>query len=75
MSENGKNILCFFVSGDAARTLGTLSDTDIINDLLAFLATFMFEGEIKVLSYIITRWHLEDYSYGSYSYLKVGSTR
>lgn len=70
----GGHTLCFFVSGEASKRLSELSDAQIQQDLLAFLKGFRCKEEVEITAILVTRWHKDPHSLGSYSYLPVGAT-
>ena len=73
IAEGGRFILCFFLSGEINNLLAGLTDKQIADDLLNFLAKFNLK-ELKVRDYLVTRWHNDPLSQGSYSFFKVGLT-
>jgi monoamine oxidase len=68
-----KPILLAFNSANFAIKLEQYSDTQIIKEAMQVLTTIY--GDIpNPLDSIITRWHQDSFAYGSYSYMKIGST-
>lgn len=67
-------ILIGMVSGDAAQQLELLDDTEIIKYTMTGLKRYFGDAIPKPIAYEITRWQHDPFSYGSYSYLPVGSS-
>ena len=73
MSEKNCHLLCFFVSANYSREISEWKDEEVLQDLDKFLKKFKFmKEEVKIKDLKMTRWHKEEHSLGSYSYLKVG---
>jgi polyamine oxidase len=74
MGEEGKHVLCFFVSGDASKELSELPDSTIRADLTKFLRNFSSGEEVVIEEMLVTRWHKDPHSLGSYSYIPIGAS-
>ena len=73
MSEKNKHILCFFVSANSCREISQWKDSEIKEDLMRFLKKFKFvKEEVKIREFKMTKWHQEENSLGSYSFVKIG---
>jgi len=73
MSEKNRHILCIFVSASHSVELSKWSDKDVKEDLQRFLRKFTFsKEETTIRDFRMTRWHQEENSLGSYSFVKVG---
>ncbi len=66
-------ILLGFNAGDFGTKIEEYSDQEIIKSAMEVLRT-IYEDIPDPLDSIITRWHQDEFSYGSYSYVKVGAT-
>jgi monoamine oxidase len=69
------NILILFVTGIFARELETLTDTQILEQVMNFLRK-IFPGTVipNPINYKFTRWSQDPLAYGSYSYFAVHSS-
>ncbi|WP_116963742.1 flavin monoamine oxidase family protein [Fastidiosibacter lacustris] len=67
-----KPILMAFTAGVVAKQLEHLSDRELIALVIDSLKHMYGENLPNLKNYCITRWHSDEYSYGSYSYLPVG---
>ena len=67
-------ILTAYLGGDKAKQIESLSDEEIIGNVTQELREFFYDRTIKLEKYIITRWAEDSLSFGSYSYIPVGSS-
>jgi monoamine oxidase len=65
------DFLIAFSHGDDGRKMEKWSDEKTIETLMERLSLFKLP---KPISYHITRWNSDEFSFGSYSYVKYGST-
>ena len=73
MSEKDRHMLCFFVSANACREISQWTDEKIKVDLEHFLRKFKFmKEEVKIKEARMTRWHQDENTMGSYSFVKIG---
>lgn len=74
----GAPTLVLFLGGDAARRVDSengLTDKEISSEAMRSLR-LIFGNEIPdPLTTVVTRWLLDEYSYGAYSFAKVGCTK
>ena len=71
----GKPCLIGLVTGDAALEIANESDEDIIDAVCSVLAKIMPESKNSTLvESIITRWQVDPFSRGSYSYVGLEAT-
>ncbi len=68
------NALVTFGFGNYADKIETQSDTQIVTEISKNLKT-MFGKAPRPKQIIVTRWRQDRFSYGAYSYNKVGATR
>lgn len=75
VGPTGKPILVALFSGEAAQKLKERSDENVVSDLVERLAA-IFHPEQKpvVVESVITRWQLDQFSQGAYSYVSVDGT-
>ena len=73
--EPKNHILVVFVSGRASIELGQWSDEQIYKDFDEFISLFLDDDEYDLEQVKLTRWHLDEHAFGSYSYYKVGTTK
>eukprot|EP00474_Spongospora_subterranea_P010087 CRZ10545.1 hypothetical protein [Spongospora subterranea] len=60
------------ISGSCAAEYETISDEDICTEIVAILRS-IFSGRVSdPIRYRVTRWSQDEFSLGSYSYVKVG---
>lgn len=69
-----KPILLAFSAGNKALKMESLSDEEIINNALKVLKKIYKTSLPKLVKYEISRWGRDEFSKGSYSYNKLGST-
>jgi monoamine oxidase len=69
--KNSK-ILCAFLSSDFSKLIEKLEDQVIINKCMKVLKSIYKEKATDPISYEITRWNSDKFSYGSYSFDEVG---
>lgn len=69
------NILLIFVAGKASIELGQWSDQQLFHDVDEFLSLFLDDDEYEIDQVKMTKWHLDEHSFGSYSYYKVGTKK
>ena len=63
------NVILGWISGDGARAMEGLSDSQIKNTCLDLLRKFLNDSNIPVpVNFIVSRWHSNPYTLGSYSY-------
>lgn len=67
-------ILVGYCGGQTALQLEAFSDDELIKKIMANFENHFSTQLPNPESYIITRWGQDPFSYGSYSYLKTGST-
>ncbi len=67
-------ILLVFTAGDFAKKMETRSDEQIIDQIMHRLRSVYGPSIPQPTSFVISRWGLDPYSRGSYSYPRVGST-
>lgn len=67
-------ILLVFVAGNYAKLMENFTDKQIANHIMQRLRLVYGSSTSKPTSFIITRWGHDPYSYGSYSYQRIGST-
>lgn len=73
--STGKPILVALFSGEAARELANRSDESVVSSLLARLtAIFKPETPPKIVESVVTRWQLDQFAQGAYSYVSVDGT-
>lgn len=73
MSEKNKHILCIFVSANPCLEISRMSDEEIKVDFQNFLRKFkIVKEEVKIREFRMTRWHEDEFSLGSYSFIRVG---
>jgi monoamine oxidase len=70
---NKNPALVAFVSGNDAEQMEKEEDSVIARDLMHHLRIIYGDKIPDPVYYKVTRWHSDPYSYGSYSYIKVGS--
>ncbi len=68
-------MLCVFISGSASVEVSDLSEEEILKDFVNFASKFHFKKKINAVSCYMTRWNKDPFSLGSYSYIKVGTTK
>ena len=69
----GQKILLAFSAGAEAERVEQLTDTEIEEEALASLKE-MFKQNVPAPSHtLVTRWNQDEFSYGSYSYYKLGT--
>ena len=67
-------ILLGFNAGEYGRAIESLSDPEIVAKAMQNLRQ-MYGSQIPdPLGYLVTRWQQDPFSYGSYSYMAIGST-
>ena len=77
-----KGIIVCHVSPPFSLTLGVESDQKILEQVVTVLKNISLESSVftvqqlleQIENYHITKWHLDPFAYGSYSFLKVGSS-
>lgn len=69
-----KNILCFFLSGSSINQLRKLSNDQIASQIASSMQKFFKNKKISVRNLKITSWDTDQFSMGSYSFSKVGTT-
>lgn len=73
--EPKNHILVVFVAGKGSYELGQMSDEQIYKDFDEFLSLFLDDDEYDLEQVKLTRWHLDEHTFGSYSYYKVGTQK
>ncbi len=68
-----ENILLFFVVGDFARQLVNWSKDKIKADLINFLSRYTTQG-VVIKDIYLSQWVKDPYTFGSFSFAKVGTT-
>lgn len=71
----GRNILVTVALGDHARVVETQSNHDVQEEVMRILRQVFDADAPDPTKLIVTRWGMEKFSKGSYSYNKVGATR
>jgi len=71
----GRNILVTVALGDHARVVETQSNHDIQEEVMRILRLVFDANAPDPTKLLVTRWGMEKFSKGSYSYNKVGATR
>jgi hypothetical protein len=71
----GRDVMVAFNAGDAAKFPKTTSDASLVSEAVKVLtAMFPAFGPAPAENQTwVTRWHDDEWSYGSYSYLRVGA--
>mmetsp|Transcript_8441 Transcript_8441/g.14234 ORF Transcript_8441/g.14234 Transcript_8441/m.14234 type:complete len:492 (-) Transcript_8441:229-1704(-) len=75
--ESAKNapVLVCFVSGDAARQMEKSNDAALIESAVSSLKCIYGNDAVpQPLSYVVTRWNSDPFSYGSYTCVPPGSS-
>ncbi len=67
-------ILLTFMAGNFAKTMENLSDQQVVNRIMKKLRLVYGASIPDPVSYTITHWGQDTYSYGSYSYPHVGGS-
>ncbi len=67
-------ILISYFGGIKGRALETIPDKILIEKMIAHLRYFFGKKVSYPNNYFITRWFMDNFSYGSYSYLPVSAT-
>ncbi len=67
------HILTSYVAGNLARELQSLTDEDIVEQILSCLRP-VYPQIPKPIKWLVTRWGSDPFAYGSYSNFKVGAT-
>jgi monoamine oxidase len=62
-----------FVAGKAGYELGEWSDNQIAKDFGKFLTNFVDQSEFQIEEAMMSRWHKDEDSLGSYCFNKVGT--
>ena len=68
----GRDVMVAFTAGDSAKYPKTTTDASLVDQAVKAL-TAMFPGFGKPNETWVTRWHDDEWSYGSYSFLQVGA--
>ena len=63
------------MTDDFARLMRTKTDSEVIGDLLAIFGDLFPSANLNVIDSTITHWADDEFSLGSYSFFKVGSSR
>ena len=71
----GKAVIVGFTRGRHAKSIETMSNEDVIQAALSDLRS-MFGSRVpqNIAGSVITRWHSDEFSRGSYSYIASGSS-
>lgn len=70
---HGEPTLLTFAAGDAARALRDLSDSSIVESVLAQLRRLYGDSVGRPTRVNVTRWQDDPFTHGSYAYMKRGS--
>ena len=73
----GDPVLFMFHGGDAARRVDSpngLSDEEAVEETMALLRKIFGNGIPDPVATKVTRWNMDRFSYGAYSFAKIGST-
>jgi monoamine oxidase len=72
---NGEEaILAGLVVGDAAERVGSMTDEQVVQEVLESLREIFGADNVpEPKDYIVTRWGTDEFSLGAYSFQKVGS--
>jgi len=74
---NGKSVLGLILGGDAARRFDSpdgISDEQVILEALVTLRNIFGQDVVPdPIDFKVTRWNIDPYAYGAYSFAKVGS--
>ena len=73
-SSGGKNILCTFMTDDFVQLMRDSSDEEIIEDLLSIFRNLFPGANLNIIDSTVTHWADDEFSMGSYSFFKVGSS-
>lgn len=76
MPATGKPVLTALFSGEAANRVGEGTDAEIVDWCLSPLKKIFHcdDSTVKLEESIVTRWQLDPYSYGAYSYVGTEGT-
>ena len=69
------NVLIAFNAGDYAEAIESKSDQEIINEAMDTLRVIYGNNIPQPENYVISRWHSDPYSKGSYAYMGAGAQR
>ncbi|MAI59301.1 MAG: amine oxidase [Rhodobacteraceae bacterium] len=70
-----EKILMGFCFGDYAATADKMSDQDLLKDALEVLSNVWGEAVANVVDLMRTSWSQDPFSFGAYSYKRVGNSR
>lgn len=70
----GQPILIALTGGSFARRLEALSESEVQAEMMAVLRTMYGDDIPEPEQILVTRWTQDEYAYGSYSHLALGST-
>jgi monoamine oxidase len=70
----GEPILVAFAAGEAARRLEQAADGDAIEEAVEAAGRVLGEAVGEPSQVVVTRWGLDPFARGAYSYLAIGST-
>lgn len=74
-NKEGKHILLVFIAGEAGNELAEWSDKQIMKDFSKFLTKFVDQSQFEIEDALMSRWHKDEDSLGSYCFNKVGTRK
>jgi len=72
--SNGSPVLVGLVSGGFATRVSRISDTEVVGEVLQVLRLMFGNAIPDPIDYHITKWHQDEYSLGSFSYVSSRGT-
>ncbi|XP_069719752.1 peroxisomal N(1)-acetyl-spermine/spermidine oxidase isoform X2 [Phaenicophaeus curvirostris] len=73
--EQHGHVLCGFIAGKESEYMETLSDTEVLNTMTDMLRTVTGNPQLPApRSVLRSKWHSAPYTWGSYTYVAVGSS-
>ncbi|XP_040176703.1 peroxisomal N(1)-acetyl-spermine/spermidine oxidase [Rana temporaria] len=73
--EQPGHVLCGFIAGEESEYMESLSDEEVLSTMTSLLRQFTGNPELPPpISIMRSKWHSHPYTYGSYSYVAVGSS-
>lgn len=73
-SNNPPNTLIVFAAGNAAASFSAMNDQQIINQIVTNIQTTLNANIGAPTRFLASRWDMDPYTYGAYSYAAVGSS-
>lgn len=76
-NDVGAPVLLMFLGGDAARRIDSptgMSDEEAVSEAMESLRSIFGDDIPNPVATKVTRWNLDPFAYGAYSFAKIGST-